>query len=320
MSSDAALAGTTPYQVGSGRLWIPAALDGVDASGSQLLGSYDYPHDGDDPVTQDRHVHQRHRRRRHARPRCRPRRARRAVFDLLDLVGRPGARARAWHRDRDVHRGRGRPARHRPVHRRGRRHRPGHRRHASAPRPRWSRSPSGTTSTSPCSTVRERPPTGRSRSTGTAPDYVIDLPVDPSTGAVPTQRLEPGVYVAMAFLKVAGVGGDGSKGVALVGNPHLVIDGSDTSIVLDARTANPITLRTPKESEPSLPAPPVLPRLRHRRAVRLVQRGLPGTGGRRLDVRGADGPGRRRSVRLRRPLAHGSSRCSTWSPRPRAAP
>ncbi|NUU18967.1 S8 family serine peptidase [Cellulomonas humilata] len=249
VSSTAALAGTTPYQVGSGRLWIPGALDGVDASGSQLLGSYDYPHDGDEPVsrtvtyTNDT--------------------AADVTLDLdADLVGPDGASnplalsatqvlvpahgtaTVTFTADADDLPGTGQ----------------------FTGAIVGTDLETGVTVRTATALVKEperydldvtvldragAPAVGSIALYRYGTDYVIDLPVDPSTGAVPTQRLEPGVYVAMAFLKVAGVGGDGSKGVALVGNPHLVIDGSDTSIVLDARAANPITLRTPKESEPS---------------------------------------------------------------------
>ncbi|NIK55904.1 S8 family serine peptidase [Kribbella shirazensis] len=73
--------------------------------------------------------------------------------------------------------------------------------------------------------------------------FVTTLEIDPATGNVATQRLRPGVYAAYSWLPV-----DGKEGVALVGNPHLVID-KNTDLVLDARKANPITLSTPLPGE-----------------------------------------------------------------------
>ncbi|KQY56708.1 S8 family serine peptidase [Nocardioides sp. Root140] len=72
--------------------------------------------------------------------------------------------------------------------------------------------------------------------------FVSTLAIDPATGTVASQRLLPGVYTVTSWLPV-----DGDEGVALVGNPHLVI-GGDTQLTLDARDANPLTARTPKES------------------------------------------------------------------------
>lgn len=249
VSSTSALAGTTPYEVGSGRLWIPGALDEVDASGSQLLGSYDYPHDGDEPATRtvtytndsDADV----------------------TLSLdADLTGPDGASyplslsssqvlvpaggtsTVTFTADADDLPGTGQ----------------------FTGAVVGTDEATGVTVRTATALVKEperydldvtvldragAPATGSISLYRYGTDYVMDLPVDPGTGAVPTQRLEPGVYVAMAFLPVAGTGGEGSKGIALLGDPHLVIGESDTSIVLDARKANPITLRTPKESEPT---------------------------------------------------------------------
>ncbi|MFI6423629.1 S8 family serine peptidase [Promicromonospora sp. NPDC050880] len=78
--------------------------------------------------------------------------------------------------------------------------------------------------------------------------FVSSLPIDPATGEVPTQRLEPGIYSATAFLDVEGSGGPGSTGVALVGDPQVVISDADRSLVLDAREATELTLDTPRDS------------------------------------------------------------------------
>ena len=51
MSSTKALPGTTPYEVGTGRLDVPKALGDVHATGSAYLGFYSWPHDGDAPAT-----------------------------------------------------------------------------------------------------------------------------------------------------------------------------------------------------------------------------------------------------------------------------
>ncbi|MFE7228012.1 S8 family serine peptidase [Nocardioides sp. NPDC057577] len=79
--------------------------------------------------------------------------------------------------------------------------------------------------------------------------FVSSLPIDPATGTVPTQRLQPGIYSATAFLDVAGSKGPGSTGVALVGDPQVVVSDKDQSLVLDARNADELTLKTPKDSD-----------------------------------------------------------------------
>ncbi|MER7556016.1 S8 family serine peptidase [Nocardioides sp. NPDC126508] len=79
--------------------------------------------------------------------------------------------------------------------------------------------------------------------------FVSTLPIDPATGTVPTQRLQPGTYSATAFLDVAGSKGPGSTGVALVGDPQVVVTDKDQSLVLDARKADELTLKTPKDSD-----------------------------------------------------------------------
>jgi subtilisin family serine protease len=79
--------------------------------------------------------------------------------------------------------------------------------------------------------------------------FVSTLPIDPATGEVPTQRLLPGVYSATAFLDVEGSTGAGSTGVALVGDPQVVVDDADQSLVLDASEAVELTLDTPRDSD-----------------------------------------------------------------------
>ena len=61
---------------------------------------------------------------------------------------------------------------------------------------------------------------------------------------MPTQRLQPGVYNVTSWLPVDA---DGS-GVALVGNPHLVVGEADQTVTLDARKAKEISVSTPRPS------------------------------------------------------------------------
>ncbi|USQ80673.1 S8 family serine peptidase [Ornithinimicrobium faecis] len=54
MSSAVALEGEGPFQVGAGRVDVPAALDAqVTATGSVSFGYFDWPHEGDEPVTRE---------------------------------------------------------------------------------------------------------------------------------------------------------------------------------------------------------------------------------------------------------------------------
>ena len=73
---------------------------------------------------------------------------------------------------------------------------------------------------------------------------VSTLELDPATGTAATQRLQPGVYNVTSWLPVDA---DGS-GVALVGNPHLVVGGADQTVTLDARKAKEIAVSTPRPS------------------------------------------------------------------------
>ncbi|SEB60408.1 Serine protease, subtilisin family [Nocardioides exalbidus] len=74
--------------------------------------------------------------------------------------------------------------------------------------------------------------------------FVQTLELDPTTGQVPTQRLRPGVYNVTSWLPVDA----NASGVALVGNPHLVVGDADQTLVLDARKAKEISVRTPRPS------------------------------------------------------------------------
>ncbi|WP_026366174.1 S8 family serine peptidase [Promicromonospora sukumoe] len=238
------------YEVGTGRLDVPAALDGVDASGGGLLGFYGWPHDGDEPAS--------------------------AVVTLTnstdadvtlalstDVTGPDGADSDLMTlsasevvvpaggtadvtvtADADD----------------------------AALAGKYSGAVVGTDASGEVSVrtavalVKEEERygldiTALDRSGKPASGYVdfyrygdqftSSLPIDPATGEVPTQRLEPGVYSATAFLDVAGSKGPGSTGVALVGDPQVVVSDADQSLVLDARNADELTLRTPRASEVS---------------------------------------------------------------------
>ncbi|MBD3923280.1 S8 family serine peptidase [Nocardioides cavernae] len=74
--------------------------------------------------------------------------------------------------------------------------------------------------------------------------FVSTLELDPATGTIPTQRLRPGIYNVTSWLPVDA----DASGVALVGDPHVVVGEADRSITLDARKANEISVRTPRPS------------------------------------------------------------------------
>jgi subtilisin family serine protease len=239
----------TVYEVGSGRLDVPAAIDGVDESGSGFLGGYDWPHDGDDPVTKtltytnatDAAV----------------------TLDLaLTLDDPDGTPTDAAHLSASTV---AVPA------------------HGSSDVTLTADADDFTgygnftgevvgTVEGAATTVRtsvalyresERysldiSALGRSGEPvgGTVEFYRYGdqwsyaLPIDPATGKVATHRLAPGVYTATAYLTVAGEK-PGTTGVALVGNPQVVISDHDVALALDARKAVPVTLGTPKASEVS---------------------------------------------------------------------
>ena len=57
-------------------------------------------------------------------------------------------------------------------------------------------------------------------------------------------RLRPGTYSAETYLDVAGSHGPDSVGLALLGDPELVVD-RDRTLTLDARTATEVTADVP---------------------------------------------------------------------------
>ncbi|GAA5143564.1 S8 family serine peptidase [Nocardioides marinquilinus] len=92
---------------------------------------------------------------------------------------------------------------------------------------------------------RDGEPTGGYVSLYRFGDFSVStLELDPETGTLPTQRLEPGVYNVTSWLPVD----ENDSGVALVGDPHLVIDDASRTLVLDARKARPVELRTARPS------------------------------------------------------------------------
>lgn len=234
------------YEVGAGRLDVPAALDGVDGSGDGFLGFYGWPHDGDEPAngtvtytnSTDADV---------------------TLALSTDVVGPDGKASDLVSLSADE---------------------------VVVPAggstevtitadaddaPLAGKYSGAVVATSGEITVRTATAlvkeeerygldiTALDRSGEPAAGYVdfyrygdqfvSSLPIDPATGTVPTQRLQPGTYSATAFLDVAGSQGPGSTGVALVGDPQVVVTDKDQSLVLDARKADELTLKTPKDSD-----------------------------------------------------------------------
>ena len=240
MSSAKALPGTTPYEVGTGRLDIRAALAPVHATGSAFLGFYKWPHDGDAPVSKtitytndggtpvsldlSADVPE--------------------LFDLSQesvIVPAGGSVNVNVTADADDAPGLGRFT-------------------------------GFVVATDASGTVMARTAIGLvkeeerydlnvravDRDGAPAPGYAVlfdfrspwatILQFDPETGAAPTQRLASGPYNISTWMDVRGSGGPDSAGVALVTEPHFVLD-RDQEVVLDARKARRITVTTPRPSE-----------------------------------------------------------------------
>ncbi|WP_406032516.1 S8 family serine peptidase [Nocardioides sp. NBC_00163] len=234
------------YEVGTGRLDVPAALDGVDGSGDGFLGFYGWPHDGDEPASgtvtytnsTDADV---------------------TLALSTDVVGPDGKASDLVSLSaEEVVVPAGGSAEVTIT--------------ADADDAALTGKYSGAVvATSGEITVRtatalvkeeERyglditaldrsgePATGYVDFYRYGDQFVSSLPIDPATGTVPTQRLQPGTYSATAFLDVAGSQGPGSTGIALVGDPQVVVTDKDQSVVLDARDADELTLKTPKDSD-----------------------------------------------------------------------
>ena len=248
MSSSKALTGTTPYEVGTGRLDIPASLGEVHATGSAYLGFFSWPHDGDAPATKtitytnagDMPV----------------------TLSLRDEITAPGGQEFpelvalsgdevtvpaggsaevTVAADADDAAGVGRYT--------------GFVVATDASGAVRARTAVGLVKEDERYTLNIRalgrdgePAGGYVTFYEYGTDFVYELPIDPDTGRVAPQRLKPGIYNVTTWLDVAGNGGPDSAGVALLGEPHLVVD-SDEDIVLDARKAKPVTVKTPRPSE-----------------------------------------------------------------------
>ena len=240
MSSAKALPGTTPYEVGTGRLDIPAALAPVHATGSAFLGFYKWPHDGDAPVsktityTNDGGT-----------PVALDLSA--DVPDLFDLSQQSITVPAGGSVDVNVT--------------------------ADADdAPGVGRFTGFVVATDASGTVMARTAIGlvkeeerydlsvravdRDGAPGSGYVVLFDfrspwatfLQLDPKTGAAPTQRVAPGPYNISTWMDVRGSGGPDSEGIALLAKPHFLID-RDQEVVLDARKAKRITVTTPRPSE-----------------------------------------------------------------------
>ncbi|WP_433383542.1 S8 family serine peptidase [Actinoplanes sp. CA-142083] len=233
MSSAKALPETTPFQVGTGRLDVPAALGTLHATGSAYLGFFDWPHDGDDPVSKPityandggtavtLHLQAQ---------------APAQLSSPILIVPAQGTASVTVTADPDDIDGAGRFT-------------------------------GFVTATDDAGAVRARTAIGlvkedeRYNLRVTAKDrkgkaaggfltlyrygdeFARTVAIDPATGESAALRLPPGDYDATSWLPV-----DDGAGVALLGTPHLVLDRNRT-LALDARAANPITVRTPRPSE-----------------------------------------------------------------------
>ncbi len=248
MSSSKALPGTTPYEVGTGRLDIPASLGEVHATGSAFLGFFSWPHDGDAPVTKtitytnagDMPV----------------------TLSLRDEITGPdgqelpelvalsgeevtvpagGSAEVTVAADADDAAGVGRYT--------------GFVVATDASGAVRARTAVGLVKEEERYTLKIRaigrdgePAGGYVTFYEYGTEFVETLPIDPETGRVAPRRLKPGIYDVTSWLPVSGVGGPDSAGVALLGDPHLVVD-RDKELVLDARKAKRVTVKTPRPSE-----------------------------------------------------------------------
>ncbi|MEU7572186.1 S8 family serine peptidase [Micromonospora sp. NPDC049240] len=247
MSASKQLAGTTPYQVGAGRLDVPAALGDVQATGAADLGFYDWPHDGDQPVS---------------RTLTYANSGTEAV--TLDLAatmtgpdGKPAALAAVS------------PAR------------------VTLPAggtatatvtadaddaPATGKYAGAVVATDTTGTVRAHTALGlvkederyqltitaEGRDGKPAGGYVTvyrygdqairTIALDPATGTATALRLPPGEYNVTSWLPVSGDGGPDSAGMALLGTPSLKLD-ADRTVDLDARQAHKVAATTPRPSE-----------------------------------------------------------------------
>lgn len=247
MSSAKPLPDKTPYEVGTGRLDIPAALGDVHATGSVYFGFFDWPHDGDAVVSRTIT---------YSNSGSAP-----AVLELTEQVRGPdGASSDLFELSAEtvtVPAG-------------------GTAQVSVTADPDDAQAVGRYTgfvvATTPDGSAVARSAVGlvkegerydlevsaldRSGAPGTGYVTVYDfvspwptfLTLDPQTGKAKTQRLAPGPYNISTWLDVQGVGGPDSSGVALLVEPHFVLD-RDREVVLDARKAARVTVSTPRPSE-----------------------------------------------------------------------
>ncbi|GAA1722367.1 S8 family serine peptidase [Isoptericola hypogeus] len=76
---------------------------------------------------------------------------------------------------------------------------------------------------------------------------VSQLVTDAATGTTPAQRVVPGVYAATASVRFADT--DGTDRTYLLTAPHVAVTDGDQHVVLDARDASEVELDTPRPSD-----------------------------------------------------------------------
>ncbi|MCW3840960.1 S8 family serine peptidase [Micromonospora yasonensis] len=249
MSASKQLAGTTPYQVGAGRLDVPAALGDLQATGSADFGFFTWPHDGDQPVnrtvtyansgsevvTLDLAATM-------TGPDGRPA-ALGAVFPARVTVPAGGTATATVTADPDDV-----PATGRYTGAVVATDTTGRVRAHTALGLVKEEERYGLTLTA---VGRDGKPAGGYATVYRYGDnFARTVALDPATGAAPALRLPPGEYNVTSWLSVAGDGGSDSLGVALLGTPSLKLD-ADRALELDARQAHELVVTTPRPSEDS---------------------------------------------------------------------
>ncbi|MFE7405025.1 S8 family serine peptidase [Isoptericola sp. NPDC057559] len=76
--------------------------------------------------------------------------------------------------------------------------------------------------------------------------WITPLVTDPGTGAAPTQRVEPGEFTALTSIRYADT--DGTDRLYWLADPQVTVSDGDVRVVLDARDAHPVELDTPRPS------------------------------------------------------------------------
>jgi subtilisin family serine protease len=245
MSGSTELSGTTPYQVGSGRLWIPDAIDDLRATGSDFFGYYTWPHDGDDPVTKTITYTNTG-----DTPRTLSVSADAAGPDGASLAGlftlsadtvtvpADGTAQISVIADPDDAPGTGQFT--------------GEINATDADGTVVAHTAVALTKEDErydldlSAVGRDGKPAGGFVELYRYGDWSASLiALDPVTGRADLQRVQPGIYNATTWLPVTGTEGPESSGTALLGNPHLVV-GANTHLVLDARKASKISVSAPK--------------------------------------------------------------------------